>query len=211
MGTTVPEEKRPGFHLTARIGWMNDPNGFSYYKDRFHLFFQYYPYSCTWGPMYWGHAVTDDLLHWQYRPVALAPDCNADRDGCFSGTAISLPDGRHMLLYTGVADEFLPSGKKRGVQTQCIAFGDGESYKKYPANPVLTHEDIPDIYSRYDFRDPKIWRAEDGTFRSLIAACTITEQDGHLLLFSSPDGISWKFEKNADPQQRKIRQNVGMS
>lgn len=195
MGTTVPEEKRPGFHLTARIGWMNDPNGFSYYKDRFHLFFQYYPYSCTWGPMYWGHAVTDDLLHWQYRPVALAPDCNADRDGCFSGTAINLPDGRHMLLYTGVANEFLPSGKKRGVQSQCIAFGDGESYKKYPANPVLTHENIPAIYSRYDFRDPKIWRAEDGTFRSLIAACTITEQDGHLLLFSSPDGIRWKFEK----------------
>ena len=25
---------RPVFHLTPRVGWMNDPNGFSYYNGK---------------------------------------------------------------------------------------------------------------------------------------------------------------------------------
>lgn len=195
MESLIADEARPEFHLTARVGWMNDPNGFSYHNGQYHLFFQYYPYSCTWGPMHWGHAVSQDLIHWRYLPVAIAPDSNADRDGCFSGTALSLPDGRHMIMYTGVQNEYLPSGKIAGVQTQCLAFGDGESYEKYPLNPVLTSDHLPDDYSRYDFRDPKIWRAGDGTFRSLISAATAFDKDGHLLLFSSNDGLNWKFEK----------------
>ncbi len=195
MDSLIPETKRPEFHLTARVGWMNDPNGFSYNDGQFHLFFQYYPYANTWGPMHWGHAISSDLLRWRYLPVAIAPDSNADRDGCFSGSALWLPDGRHMLMYTGVRNEYLPSGKILGVQTQCLAFGDGENYEKYPANPVLDCADIPEIYCRYDFRDPKIWRTSDGSFRSLISAATTAEKDGHLLLFSSGDGLNWKFEK----------------
>ena len=35
----IKAEERPGFHLTPRTGWMNDPNGFSYYKGRYHLFY----------------------------------------------------------------------------------------------------------------------------------------------------------------------------
>lgn len=195
MESLIADEARPEFHLTAPVGWMNDPNGFSYHNGQFHLFFQYYPYSCEWGPMHWGHAISSDLLHWRYLPVAIAPDSNADRDGCFSGTALWLPDGRHMIMYTGVRNEFLPSGKIAGVQTQCLAFGDGESYEKYPLNPVLTSDHLPEAYCRYNFRDPKIWRAADGTFRSLISAATAFDKDGHLLLFSSDDGLNWKFEK----------------
>ena len=63
---------RPSFHLSARTGWMNDPNGFSFYKGKYHLFYQYHPYSSVWGPMHWGHAVSGDLLHWEQLPAALA-------------------------------------------------------------------------------------------------------------------------------------------
>ncbi|WP_318691195.1 hypothetical protein [Treponema sp.] len=52
------------------------------------MFFQYHPYSNKWGPMHWGHAVSEDLLSWKYLPVAMAPDTAADADGCFSGTAM---------------------------------------------------------------------------------------------------------------------------
>ena len=41
----IPPQARPSFHLSSRVGWMNDPNGFSYYKGKYHLFYQYYPRS----------------------------------------------------------------------------------------------------------------------------------------------------------------------
>ena len=81
----ITDEERPLFHLTPRIGWTNDPNGFSYYKGECHLFYQYHPYSLQWGPMHWGHAVSKDFLHWNYLPAALAPGEDYDKGGCFSG------------------------------------------------------------------------------------------------------------------------------
>ena len=29
--------------------WMNDPNGFIYYKGMYHLFYQCFPYGPRWG------------------------------------------------------------------------------------------------------------------------------------------------------------------
>ena len=84
MAQNITPLERPEFHLSPKVGWMNDPNGFSYYKDKFHLFYQYYPYDSQWGPMHWGHAVSDDLLHWEYLPAAIAPDMTYDYVACFS-------------------------------------------------------------------------------------------------------------------------------
>ena len=190
----IKDEPRPAFHLSTRVGWLNDPNGFSYYNGEYHLFYQYHPYNSHWGPMHWGHAVSSDLLHWKYLPAALAPDTDYDRDGCFSGSAVSLDDGRQMLMYTGVVKETQPDGSTREVQRQCIAIGDGTDYVKYPGNPVLVENDLPEGGSRFDFRDPKIWRAPDGTFRCVAGNCT-PDKDGRILLFSSEDGLKWKFEK----------------
>lgn len=190
----ITEEPRPEFHLPARVGWMNDPNGFSYYNGEYHLFYQYHPYNSHWGPMHWGHAVSTDLLHWRNLPAALAPDTNCDRDGCFSGSAVTLDDGRHLLMYTGVVKEAQPDGSFKEVQTQCIAIGDGTDYEKYEGNPVLSEKNLPEGSSRYDFRDPKIWKEEDGTFRCVAGNCT-PQKDGRILLYSSPDALHWKFEK----------------
>ena len=194
MEKKIGREDRPDFHLATRVGWMNDPNGFSYYKGEYHMFYQYHPYDSHWGPMHWGHAVSKDLLHWRYLPVALAPDTEYDRDGCFSGSAVVLPDGRHLLIYTGVAKEAQPDGNMREVQTQCIAVGDGTDYEKYAGNPVLTRKDLPEGGSKFDFRDPKMWRKPDGTYRCVVGNCT-QEGDGRILLYSSPDGMQWKYEK----------------
>ena len=173
---------------------MNDPNGFCFYKGEYHLFYQYHPYNSYWGPMHWGHAVSKDLIFWEYLPAALAPDADYDRDGCFSGSAVTLDDGRQLLMYTGVANEIQEDGSSRGVQTQCIAVGDGIDYEKYAGNPVLDESDLPEEFSRFDFRDPKIWRTENGAFRCVTAGC-LQEHDGQILLFGSRDGLRWKFEK----------------
>ena len=194
MERKITREDRPDFHLSSRVGWMNDPNGFSYYKGEYHMFYQYHPYDSHWGPMHWGHAVSKDLLHWEYLPAAMAPDAGYDRDGCFSGSAVVLPDGRHLLLYTGVSKETQPDGNLRDIQTQCIAVGDGVDYDKYPGNPVLMKEDLPEGSSKFDFRDPKIWQKSNGSYRCVVGNCTL-DGDGRILLFSSPDGLNWKYQK----------------
>ncbi len=183
---------RPAFHLSPRVGWMNDPNGFSYCKGAYHLFYQYYPYDSVWGPMHWGHAVSRDLLHWEYLPAALAPDTAYDKDGCFSGSALELPDGRQLLMYTGVVKEPRTDGGFQDIQTQCIAIGDGRDYEKYQQNPVLDGGDLPEGGSRNDFRDPKLWMEEDGTYRCVVGNCT-GDKDGRILLYKSEDGIHWDF------------------
>ena len=71
-GAAISPEERPAYHMTPYVGWLNDPNGFSYYKGKYHQFYQYNPYDVRWAPMHWGHAVSTDLLHWEYLPCALA-------------------------------------------------------------------------------------------------------------------------------------------
>ena len=193
-GQTIPDGDRPAFHLSPRTGWMNDPNGFSFYQGKYHLFYQYYPYMSKWGPMHWGHVVSEDLLHWTHLPAALAPDTLPDRDGCFSGSAVELPDGRQLLMYTGVVSgPKLLDKTSKDTQTQCLAAGDGVDYEKYGGNPVLTAADLPEGGSPFDFRDPKMWREKDGTYRCVVGNRP-ADGSGQILYYSSEDGFRWKFE-----------------
>lgn len=188
----ISPAERPLFHLTPRCGWMNDPNGFGYYKGQFHLFYQYYPYASVWGAMHWGHAVSMDLLHWSPLPAAMAPDQVYDYKGCFSGSSIPMNDGRHLLMYTSVRQTSDPLGQGSGVQTQSIAIGNGVDYTKYGKNPVITADELPEGGSRFDFRDPKMWQASDGSY---IAAVANNNADGggQILLFKSKDLMNWKY------------------
>lgn len=190
----IEKSKRPHFHLASPCGWINDPNGLSFYKGQLHLFFQFHPYSNKWGPMHWGHAVTKDFLSWNFLPVALAPDTNADIDGCFSGTAMEDGDF-HLIVYTGVVSD-------NAVQNQCIAIGDGVEYKKLENNPVITASNIPFEYDVAHFRDPKVWK-ENGTY---YVAAVIKTQDksGALVIFKSENPKEWKFVSVADRSECKL-------
>lgn len=176
-----PNEYRPGFHFTAKKGWINDPNGFSYYEGRYHLFFQHHPFGTEWGPMHWGHAVSDDLLRWEELPIALAPDSDFDRRGCFSGTAITM-DKQHVLMYTGVG----PRG-----QEQCVALGDGFKYRKLPDNPVIRAAALPEDVRAEEFRDPKLI-VEDGTLYALVGT-QLKDGRGALVLFKGAALNAWEF------------------
>lgn len=46
-GSRIAPEERPLFHVTPTVGWLNDPNGFSYYQGKYHLFYQYNPTTPT--------------------------------------------------------------------------------------------------------------------------------------------------------------------
>lgn len=143
------------FHATPPTGWINDPNGFIWFKGRYHLFGQFYPYGSQWGTMHWGHWVSDDLLAWNWSGVALMPDTDADRDGCFSGTAIVV-DNKLVVLYTGVPKQ--TNGQY--LQQQCLAWSiDGFHFTKCVHNPVIGAGLLPAGCSAFDFRDPKVLKA----------------------------------------------------
>ncbi len=187
----LSKTEQPMFHVTGGVGWINDPNGFSVYRGEYHLFYQYYPYDNKWGPMHWGHVKSTDLLHWDRLPCALAPDESYDKDGCFSGSAIELKDGRHLLMYTGNRNIRRKSGMVEGYQTQCIAIGDGVDYNKAEHNPVLDGKDLPEGGSAIDFRDPKLWE-EDGKYYAVVGNRS-ADESGQILLFESDDALHWSF------------------
>ena len=176
--------QRQQFHITAESGWINDPNAPVYYKGRYHVFFQYHPYSVEWGPMHWGHVVSDDLVTWERLPVALKPEDKQDKDGCFSGTAIVEKD-RLYILYTGVVNE---NGKC--FQRQCLAYSDdGIKFLKHP-EPVIGSDEVPEGFSPYDFRDPCVFKKE-GRFYMLVASRKGEKSD--ILLYTSFNLIEWKY------------------
>lgn len=177
---------RPAFHITGGNGWINDPNGLIKFRGRYHAFFQYHPHSPAWGPMHWGHVVSDDLTHWERLPVALAPGGEGDVDGCFSGSAIVWRD-RLWLIYTGFTES---SGGEAARQVQCLASSeDGVNFIKHGV--VISSADLPDGYAHCDFRDPKIWE-KYGEFWCVVAARKYGGR-GRVLLYRSDDLFEWSF------------------
>ncbi|MFM0856319.1 glycoside hydrolase family 32 protein [Streptococcus suis] len=186
-GNTNPIFK-PQAHLTPETGWMNDPNGFIYFRGEYHLFYQFNPYESVWGPMHWGHAKSKDLVNWEHLPVALAPDKAYDKDGCFSGSAI-VKDDVLWLMYTG----HINNEDGTVSQVQNMAFStDGIHFEKIEQNPVATAEGLPEEVIANDFRDPKIFE-KDGHYYSVVAT-KHKDNVGCIVLLSSPNLTDWQFE-----------------
>ena len=75
---------RNKFHFSQFAHWNNDPNGLVYYGGYYHLFYQHYPFDGVWGDMYWGHARSKDLMHWENLPICLFPE-KGGATGSFGG------------------------------------------------------------------------------------------------------------------------------
>ena len=194
--------KRQRLHLKAPDNWVNDPNGFIYYKGYYHLFYQYFPYGPRWGTMHWGHAVSRDLVTWEHRGIALYPTVREDRNGCFSGSAIE-KDGKLYLVYTGVRYEVVnPEDPHTCLDDQfesaqlMITSEDGFHFDnengKTVIIPPVTDKEIGD---RTHTRDPKIWRGTDAWY--LVLGSTVEEKYGELLFFRSEDLRTWTYVNKA--------------
>ena len=176
---------RQHFHFMPQEGWLNDPNGLIFFRGKYHFFYQYNPFGSFWDCMYWGHAVSDDMLHWEYLPLALAPSETYDdhpKGGCFSGSAIE-HDGKLYLMYTGTSYH-----GKGYEQVQCIAYSeDGIHFTKYDGNPVIT---APDGIRKDMFRDPKVWK--HGNVFYMVCGASRNDR-GMALLYRSVDMLHWEY------------------
>ncbi|XP_047024683.1 uncharacterized protein LOC124633488 [Helicoverpa zea] len=168
------------YHVAPPVGWMNDPNGFSYYKGEYHLFYQFYPYDSQWGPMHWGHVASPNLVDWRQLPTALIPE----DEMCFSGSAI-VKDDELVLMYTG---RLVTAEEPYFNETQFLAFSDdGVKFHKYEGNPVLGS--APN--GSPDFRDPKVWKHGDHWY--VVIGSKTSDEKGRVLLYRSLDMYNWEF------------------
>ena len=99
---------RPVLHFTSGTGWINDPNGLICENGRWQLYFQHNPFNTEWENLCWGSAVSEDLVHWRQRDVALWPD---ETGTMFSGCGIvnergllGLPKDALLYFYTAAGD-----------------------------------------------------------------------------------------------------------
>lgn len=181
------EKLRPQFHFSPARGWNNDPNGLVFYEGRYHMFYQHNPYGWNWGNMHWGHAVSEDLVHWRELPIALYPD----RFGSmFSGSAVvdegntaGFKSNDHaplVCVFTAAGGTTALSKKEPFTQGIAYSTDGGASFMKYANNPVLRH-----IVGGN--RDPKvIWHAPD---QKWVMALYLDKND--YALFSSSDLKKW--------------------
>ena len=177
---SVSSEGRPLIHFTAPWGWINDPNGLSWYDGKYRLFCQHNPFGDAWGNMHWGYAESEDLLTWKWKGEALYPERLDSTE--FSGSAVvdaentaRFGKGAHVLIYTE-ADE------KNGFSQNLAWSSDGERYEKFEGNPV-----IPTICRAN--RDPKVlWHEKT---RKWILALYL--EGDEFALFASKDLRSWEM------------------
>lgn len=158
--TFYKEKNRQQFHFSTKRGCNTDANGLIYYKGEYHLFYQHNPYG--WNPglsTTWGHAVSNDCVHWTEIGDAIHPD----RLGLiFSGSSV-IDHGNTAGFQSGEQDEVLVSFYTNGgdnylsrskgqLCTQSMAYSHdrGRTYSKYKGNPIIK------VIHRYS-RDPKVF------------------------------------------------------
>ncbi len=186
---------RPKFHFTAPVNWLNDPNGLVFLDGEYHLFYQHHPFENMFGPPHWGHASSRDLVVWEHRPIALAPD---DLGWIFSGSAVIDVDntagfgaGALVAAFTHHLEE--------GVESQSLAFSldGGHTFAKYAGNPVVKQpEGVP------DFRDPRIlwWHGEATGHWVMLLAVGVS-----VWVYTSNDLIDWEYASTFDPDPGSAR------
>ncbi len=174
------EQYRPRVHFSGRSHVINDPNGLFYYDGEYHLMHQYN----IFGHIHWGHAVSEDLIHWQYLPTALEPDAIGQ---IWSGSAVvdwnntsGLQNGREKVIVA----IFTYNEHVDARQSQGLAYSNdrGRSWKKYSWNPILTS------VANKDFRDPKVFWNEKEDQWSMVLAC-----GDHVEFYASANLLDWRY------------------
>lgn len=176
-------EYLPKYHIYPKSGLMNDPNGLAYFNGEYNFFYQWFPFEPNHGMKHWGHLTSKDLLTWDDKYIALTPNMEYEKNGCYSGNAIE-KDGLLYLFYT--ANYKIENGR---IPKQAVAIMDKEgNIEKYINNPII---DGAPADMTGDIRDPFVFR-KDEKYYMLLGAKSKKEK-GALLLYTSEDLLQWYY------------------
>lgn len=165
------------YHIHPSSGLLNDPNGFSYFNNAWHVFYQHYPFGPVHGLKSWHHMKSNDLVHWEDCGTALKPDTKLDSHGVYSGSATPI-DNQLFLMYTGnVRDQ---NWERHSYQNG--AWMDSQGNFKKIEKPLI---ESPDHVTEH-FRDPQILKYNE-KYYAILGAQDKATKSGKIALFSATD------------------------
>ena len=186
------------FHTEAPSGYLNDPNGFSYFDGKYHLFYQWTPFKYQENPKLWyqawHHLVSEDLVAWESLGPGIEPDTPFETHGAYSGSACDNGD-ELLLFYTGnTRDE-----NWQRTPYQLLATMDRDGVIKKSETPAIIGT-VPGYTDH--FRDPKIWKTAEGYFA--VIGAQRTDMTGAALVLHSENGTTdWRVLGEVETNRHK--------
>ena len=171
LGQGYSEEYRPQYHFSAKKGWIGDPSGLIIHGGKYHLFS-------------WGHAISEDLVHWKELPYPLKG--GPGNFSYFSGSGVvdhkntsGFGENSMIAVYT----KHFPGDSLPETQALSISRDEGLTFNYYEGNPVL---DVNKIY----FRDPQVfWYEPENIWKMIVSVPDIQE----LQFYESSNMKEWKY------------------
>ena len=182
---------RLSFHLMPPTGWLNDPNGLCVIKGINHIYYQYTPFSATWGMKLWGHYSTKNWIDYKEHDAFLFPDIKEDKDGVYSGSAFVENDKVHYFYtgnvkYTDKEYDYILNGREQNVIE--VISKDGFSYESKIV--LLKNSNYPKNMSTH-VRDPKVFKVEDEYY--MILGARTRDDRACAILYKSLDLKNWDY------------------
>lgn len=180
---------RPLYHYTPEKNWINDPNGMVYFEGEWHLFYQHNPFANEPNHAHWGHAVSRDLMHWDYLPVAIH-----EENGVMAFSGSAAVDWQNTSKRGGSNAPALIAaytGHTEVEQDQRLAYSldRGRTWVNDERNPLIR------IGAR-DFRDPKLFWHEPT--QRWIMVCVLSDKQ-IARFFGSTDLQHWQALSDFGP------------
>ncbi len=171
---------RPLYHYVNPEGPHNDPNGLCFWQGRWHLFYQVNPPEDP--RQHWGHAVSDDLVHWRDLPYAIYPN---PEERCYSGSTLVEAD-RVIAMYHGTK-----VGNMVAVSSDPLLL----NWEKVTGKAVIPSR-LPDgSVPPYAVFDPCVWK--QGEFYYSLSAGTLPGPGNQRVradfLLRSKDLATWEY------------------
>lgn len=173
----------PHFHVRLPRGYVNDPNGPVELGGTTHLYFQSRSHAELAVPVEWGHATSEDLVHWTLQRPAMSPvPGGVDSGGCWSGNTV-VDGNRVRAFYSGKVDH----SPYQSILT-ALSDEDGTNFSR----PAQVVDDPAPEEGVTMFRDPFVWR--DGSTWRMVVGSAGPGATASMRQYGSADGLSWRFE-----------------
>ena len=172
---------RPIYHYVNPEGMLNDPNGLCFWQGRWHLFYQGYPPEDP--RQHWGHAVSDDLVHWRDLPYAIYPD---PEECCYSGATL-VEEDRVIAIYHGTK-----VGNMVATSRDPLLL----NWEKVAGRAVIPIGNPDEKSQQYRVFDPCIWKEGDCYYSLSGGTLPVTgdvRRRRANFLFRSSDLEHWEY------------------